>query len=102
MTTRVWVDIRCDAVRMVQYSDTPNGRAVELQGDRPPLLLPRHQPIPDEAFTILREPQELLDELLKAGYRPSDNKWTGGHVKALEKHIEFAERVATILLERKK
>jgi hypothetical protein len=101
MTTRVWVDILRDTVRMIQYTDAAEGRYVQMPGGQVPVLVPRHQLAPDEAFTDIREPQELLDELLKAGFRPSDHKWTGGHVKALENHIEFAEKVASKLLESK-
>lgn len=100
MTTRVWADISRDTVSMIQYSERPEGRYFQMPGDQLPQLVPTHHMAPPEAIVQLHDPQELLDELLKAGYRPSDNKWSGGHVRALEAHIAFAEKVASTLLEK--
>lgn len=99
MAVKLWYDISRDDVRMVKYSDLPDGRRVKM----PNVELrdfPRHYAIDPEAFTVIHEPVALLDELLRAGYRPTDASWSGGHVKALERHIEFVEKVATKLLER--
>jgi hypothetical protein len=48
------------------------------------------------------EAQALLDELWRAGLRPSDQRdhGTTGHVKALEKHAETMEAIAIGLLRR--
>lgn len=48
------------------------------------------------------EAQGLIDELWKAGLRPSDARdhGTTGHMKALEKHAETMEAIAIGLLRR--
>jgi hypothetical protein len=48
------------------------------------------------------EAQLLLDELWRAGVRPTDQRdhGTTGHVKALEKHAEVMEAIACGLLRR--
>lgn len=48
------------------------------------------------------EAQQLLDELWRAGLRPSDasDHGTTGHLKALEKHAEIMEAIACGLLRR--
>ena len=48
------------------------------------------------------EAQALLDELWRAGLRPTDQRdhGTTGHVKALEKHAEVMEAIACGLLRR--
>ena len=48
------------------------------------------------------EAQRLLDELWRAGLRPTDQRdhGTTGHVKALEKHADVMEAIACGLLRR--
>lgn len=48
------------------------------------------------------EAQRLIDELWRAGLRPTDQRdhGTTGHVKALEHHAEVMEAIATGLLRR--
>lgn len=98
MTTKIWYDISRDDCRMAQFHERDGVRYVQYANGEIHKS-EKYQLLPDEAFTTIKEPVELLDELLKAGYRPSNNAWSSGHVAALEKHIAFAEKVAIALLE---
>ncbi len=99
MTTRVWRDVTRDAVYLVQYSEYDGQRRVHLaNGDTQ--AFGRNEAIPRELMIDIREPQALLDALLAEGYRPTSSEWSVGQVRALERHVAFAEKVATTLLEK--
>lgn len=47
---------------------------------------------------IVQEPQDLLDALIAAGFKPNKMEGTPGHVAALERHIAFAESIVARVL----
>lgn len=86
MAGRVLHDGRVEVVQSVTVGTLPAGSA--HPGARLHLT-------PEDA-------QNLLDELWRAGVRPTDQQdhGTTGHVKALEHHAEVMEAIATGLLRR--
>jgi hypothetical protein len=99
MTVRLDYSINNDALYLVMYNKDdrgtrwfiagPDGVTVQ-RGEQPP------ETVKHSVTTVIL--MELLDTLLAAGYRPTSNAWSAGHVSDLKKHIEFAERMATALL----
>lgn len=63
--------------------------------------LPRYAPLDTEKYSrVVNEPQELLDALIAAGFKPNKLEGTPGHVEALKQHIAFAERVVDRVLKK--
>jgi hypothetical protein len=99
MTVRIVYEIASDNQYLVMFSEGheghryfiagPDGITVERGKQAPPTI--KHS-----ISTVMLI--ELLDELLAFGIRPSNNKWSSGHVQDLKAHIAFAERMATALL----
>lgn len=91
------------------YRDSVDLIVVEEYGDRryigAPILLDMRQ---HDSNTIIQEPtlalppasaRSLLQALWDAGIRPADWSSPDGEIKALRKHVDFAEHVAKTLLQ---
>lgn len=98
MTAKVWYDLAGDVTYLIQWSEHDGRRAVVV-GDTI-VSVDRGALLPEGTKVMLMSPVEVLDALLDAGYRPSSKAWAAGHVEALERHITFAEKVASTLLEK--
>jgi hypothetical protein len=101
MTARIDYQIQDDTVYLTQWWEHPDGSR-EFFGGRDHVVVPRGKPVPDSvrhAVTTIGL-IEILDAILAEGIRPSSEAWSAAHVKALQSHIAFAERVADKLMER--
>jgi hypothetical protein len=99
MTVRIIYELNTDAQYLVMCSEDYERNRYFIAGPEG-IRVERHSPVPDaakHAVTTLML-TELIDELLAFGIRPSNNKWSSGHVQDLKAHIAFAERMATALL----
>lgn len=100
MTVRLDYSINNDALYLVMYHEDQCHRERHFIAGKDGVLVKRGELPPDGVCHTVNSVIliELLDALLAAGYRPSSNAWSAGHVSDLKKHIEFAERMATALL----
>ena len=101
MTVRIWYELNNDMQYMsIFYEDQFEKTRHFVAGEG--VVVPRGQLPPKEVKHAISTIalQELLDELIAFGLRPSNNKWAAGHVQDLKAHIGFAEQVAFKLLEK--
>lgn len=101
MTVKIIYELQNDAQYLVMWSEAFDKSRYFIAGPDG-VVVPRGQLPPTEVkhsiTTVML--QELLDELIGYGLRPSTNAWSAGHISDLKKHIDFAERVSFKLLEK--
>lgn len=98
-TIRFWYDMATLSHRYIQYAPTWEGKVAIDANDGTVQEISRAAPMEVSKFSReIREPQDMLDALIAAGFKPNKLEGTPGHVEALEKHIVFAERMADRLL----
>lgn len=100
MTVRLDYSINNDSMYLVMYYEDQYNRERHFIAGRDGIVVKRGDLPPDAVCHTVSSIVlvELLDAILAAGYRPSSNAWSAGHVSDLKKHIDFAERMAIALL----
>lgn len=97
---KFWYDLPTLEHRYIET--VPNWNSSEMavrRADGNIEIVPKHSALDVHKYSVVvGEPQELLDALIAAGFKPNKMEGTPGHVSALEKHIGFAERVVDKLL----
>lgn len=98
-TIKFWYDMATLSHRYIQYAPTWEGRVAIDANDGTIQEIKRYESVDIMKFSReIRDPQDMLDALIAAGFKPNKMEGTPGHVAALEKHIGFAERVVDTLL----
>lgn len=101
MTVRIDYSINHNSMYLVMFHEDRFHRERHFITGKTPLVIKDTESPPADAVCHAVNSLiliELLDALLAAGYRPSSNAWSAGHVSDLKAHIAFAERMATALL----
>ena len=98
-TIRFWYDMATLSHRYIQSAPCAYGEHAVFANDGTIHKVKRSEPLDIAKFSfVIQEPQDMLDALVAAGYKPNRMEGTPGHVAALEKHIAFAESVVTRVL----